>query len=233
MDGSRARRDAAADWRAAGAGGVDPLRFHRIEALQRRAAGLAGEARRAVDAKLAALVEEYTRALAQAEGARRDDARGTPVRGALGELADLLDRGTPAAARPGIADDASQAGATDASADAAATNGDGAGRSAHRDLDAVQDFRRIWSDVRLRSQLRQSLQPAPAGAGPLNSASLVHRALGLMQATSPGYLRHFMAYVDALSCLEQLGAGTVEPDTATAAGGARRGARARSRKRRS
>ncbi|TWT18143.1 DUF2894 domain-containing protein [Luteimonas marina] len=232
MDGSRAGRDAPADWRAAGTDGVDPLRFHRIDALQRRADGLVGEARRAVDAKLAALVEEYTRGLAQAEGARRDDPLGAPVRGALGELADLLDRGTPAVARPGTADDASQAAAADA--DAAATNDDGAhhaDRSMHRDLDAVQDFRRIWSDVRLRSQLRQSLQPAPAGAGPLNSASLVHRALGLMQATSPGYLRHFMAYVDALSCLEQLGAGTVEAETAMAT--TRRGARTRARKRRS
>ena len=44
----------------------------------------------------------------------------------------------------------------------------------------------------------------PADAGPLNSGMLLHRALQLMRAVSPGYLQHFIAYADTLSSLEQL-----------------------------
>ena len=33
---------------------------------------------------------------------------------------------------------------------------------------------------------------------------LVHRALHLMRAASPGYLQHFIAYADTLSSLQQL-----------------------------
>lgn len=80
------------------------------------------------------------------------------------------------------------------------------------DLPALEDFRRLWSQQRTREQLRATLQPPPAGAGPLNSASLAHRALALMRTTCPGYLQHFMAHLDALSWLEQMrAAGSLTP----------------------
>ena len=56
-----------------------------------------------------------------------------------------------------------------------------------------------------------------ADGGPLNSAVLVQRMLDTMQATSPGYLRHFIDYVDTLSWLQALqdgaasGADTAKP----------------------
>lgn len=71
-------------------------------------------------------------------------------------------------------------------------------------LPALDDFRRLWSEQRTREQLRAALSPPPAGAGPLNSASLAHRALALMQSASPGYLQHLMGYLDGLSWLEQM-----------------------------
>jgi hypothetical protein len=64
--------------------------------------------------------------------------------------------------------------------------------------------RDTWAQVRTDSQLRASLHDLPADAGPLNSGMLVHRALHLMRAVSPGYLQHFIAYADTLSSLEQL-----------------------------
>lgn len=70
--------------------------------------------------------------------------------------------------------------------------------------DTVDHFRRLWSTVRTESQLRQSMQQAPDNAGPLNSAALVHRAIGLMRGVSPGYLQHFLSYVDDLSTIEAL-----------------------------
>ena len=71
-------------------------------------------------------------------------------------------------------------------------------------VDAVDQFRKIWSTVRTESQLRQSMQQAPDNAGPLNSAALVHRSIARMRELSPGYLQHFLAYVDDLSAIEAL-----------------------------
>lgn len=76
--------------------------------------------------------------------------------------------------------------------------------STYPELPAIEDFRRIWTSVRSESQLRLAYEPVPTGAGPLNSAALVHRAITLMRELSPGYLRHFLSYVDDLSWLEQV-----------------------------
>lgn len=72
------------------------------------------------------------------------------------------------------------------------------------ELPMLSDIRQLWSGLRTESQLRQSLQPAPANAGPLNSSALAHRAIASMRELSPGYLRHFLGYLDALSWMEQL-----------------------------
>ena len=53
------------------------------------------------------------------------------------------------------------------------------------------------------SRLRIALEQTPAEGGPLNSTVLVHRMLDTMQALSPDYLRHFIAYADTLAWLEQ------------------------------
>jgi len=79
------------------------------------------------------------------------------------------------------------------------------------ELPMLGEFRQLWSRLRTESQLRQSLQPAPTNAGPLNSSALVHRSIALMRELSPGYLQHFLGYVDALSWMEQMGGGSVLP----------------------
>lgn len=76
--------------------------------------------------------------------------------------------------------------------------------SVYPELPAIDEFRRLWTSVRSDSQLRLANEPGPSGAGPLNSAALVHRAIALMHEASPGYLRHFLSYVDDLSWLEQV-----------------------------
>lgn len=83
---------------------------------------------------------------------------------------------------------------------------DAESRSAARypELPALVGMRDHWNQLHADSRLRITLQQAPAEGGPLNSAVLVHRMLTLMQQTSPGYLRHFVAYADALSWLEQM-----------------------------
>jgi hypothetical protein len=91
-------------------------------------------------------------------------------------------------------------------------------------------FRKTWASLRTENQLRQSLGEVPQNAGPLNSNSLVHRSLSLMRELSPGYLQHFLSYVDTLSWMEQLNGPEVpaSKETTRTAGG-RKSARGKSR----
>lgn len=165
------------DWRARGADRLDPIRFQHIEALRRRAATCDGAVRRALEAKLAALVGAYTRNVERMPEGRGNAA---PGRSALAPLIDAI--------------------AAHARADTGAAGPD----RAYPELPAVEEFRALWSTLRTSSQVRKSLAEVPTGAGPLNSAALAYRSLSLMGATSPAYLERFLSYVDTLSWLETL-----------------------------
>ncbi|WP_347315717.1 DUF2894 domain-containing protein, partial [Ralstonia pseudosolanacearum] len=98
------------------------------------------------------------------------------------------------------------------------------------ELKTLDYFRETWSTVSTERQLRQALDQVPRNAGPLNSSSLVHRSLLLMQELSPAYLRQFLSYVDALSWMEQMSgnAAPAGPDAPRAAS-AKKGVRNRPR----
>ena len=198
---ARATLDA---WREQGADQLDPVRFHRIDALERRAAVLDGDARDLLDARLAALIDGFAEVVARADEAKaaRDNAQataGAPVRGAIAELVERLAR--------------------DAQAD-------------RRGLDPelVDYFRTMWSKVRTEQQYRQSLDQVPRNAGPLNSNSLVHRSLATMRELSPEYLQQFLSYIDALAWLEDLAGGGAQPEKeAPRAKAVKKGTRSKSR----
>lgn len=198
---ARATLDA---WREQGVDRLDPVRFHRIDALERRAAVLDGSAREMLDARLAALIEGFAEVVARADEAKAahdnaEAATGAPVRGALAELVERLAR--------------------DAQAD-------------RRGLDPelVDYFRTMWSKVRTEQQYRQSLDQVPRNAGPLNSNSLVHRSLSTMRELSPEYLQQFLSYVDALAWLEDLAGGGAQPEKeAPRAKTVKKGTRSKSR----
>jgi hypothetical protein len=194
-------------WRERGADRVDPPRFRFIDALERRAATQCGETRRVLDERLAALLDAYARQVAAAEGdacgaIKTDDtartAESTPIPGPLVQLVAELQ---------------------------GASQHREHNHAAYPELPELDYFRQTWAKVRTDKQLRQSLQPAPGNAGPLNSSSLVHRSLSLMRELSPGYLKQFLSYVDALSWIEQLNGGAPPskepPRTATGGKGAR------------
>ncbi len=75
---------------------------------------------------------------------------------------------------------------------------------AQRELPTLRRFRATWTRLSAEDRLRQVLAQVPPQAGPLNSHHLVHRALVLMQDTSPEYLQHFVPYVDALLALDRM-----------------------------
>lgn len=91
-----------------------------------------------------------------------------------------------------------------------------AGTDAFPELPALEHFRQCWDALHARRQLERTLAPAPADAGPLNSAVLARRAIALMQSASPGYLRHFIDYADTLAWLENLREDGVLPASADA-----------------
>ncbi|MDE2505175.1 MAG: DUF2894 domain-containing protein, partial [Burkholderiales bacterium] len=70
-------------------------------------------------------------------------------------------------------------------------------------LKAVTAFQGTWMRLRAEQRLRQAGAGVPAGAGPLNSAQLVSRALQAMRELSPPYLDAFIAHIDTLLWLEQ------------------------------
>lgn len=206
----RARLDA---WREQGADRIAPLRFHRLDALQRRAQACGNQAREVLEARLSALAEDYAGIVAAA-GAR-DAPVAMPTRGALGQLLD-----TVALARTSASASEAPDAADAADANAAPGNAPSASPAHLQEMDTLRDLRRIWSGVRNRSQLRQSLEQTAEDAGPLNSSRLVHRMLSFMGRQSPGYLEHFLSYADTLSWLERMqdrGASAAEAATTSGA----------------
>ncbi|WP_088507251.1 DUF2894 domain-containing protein [Burkholderia ubonensis] len=199
-DATRARAMLDA-WRASGADRLDPMRFHRIDALERRAAGHDGDARRLLDARLDALLAGYADDVERAGDANEpgDVAQARPASGALAGLVTHIAR--------------------DAQADRAGI-----------DPALIDYFRETWSKVRTEKQYRQALDQVPRNAGPLNSSSLVHRSLSLMRDLSPGYLQQFLSYVDALAWLEDLAGGGAQAEKeAPRAKGVKKGARSKAR----
>lgn len=173
-------------WREQGADRLDPVRFHRLDALERRAAALDGDARALLDARLATLLEAFAEIVSRAgeTAAASGTAQATapaPARSLLGGLVEQLAR--------------------DAQAD-------------RRGIDPalIDYFRTMWSKVRTEQQYRQSLDQVPRNAGPLNSNSLVHRSLATMRELSPEYLQQFLSYIDALAWLEDLAGGGAQPE---------------------
>ncbi|MFY0448536.1 DUF2894 domain-containing protein [Xanthomonas codiaei] len=205
-------------WHAEGAGQVDPVRFHLLQTLAARAEAQADAAVRAVlEDRLAVLVDQYAAVIKQA--AARATSRAVAPAPQRSRLAALSDQLVGHAALMEV--DSRRTAAADA--------------LQFPELPALDDFRRTWTTVRTASQVRQSLQDAPKDAGPLNSSVLVHRCISLMRERSPGYLQHFLGYVDALSWLEQMHTGGVLADETAAPVGtpARKRSRSGAAKRRS
>jgi len=189
MNAIQARLDA---WRAAGQDRLDPLRFALIASLAQRAQHYSGAARQVLETRLAELIQGYEHAAQSAPHALPGvaaEAVAAPVsdRPLSALTADIRNRPRPGPRPP-----------ADAQTGVAPPN------DTYPELAALDDFRALWEHFRTDKQVRESLRQVPENAGPLNSNHLVHRSLSLMRTLSPGYLRQFMTYVDALSALERL-----------------------------
>jgi hypothetical protein len=216
-----------AAWREQGADRVNPIRFHFIEGLARRAVAQGGLARGVLDDKLAKLLASYAQELEAAANASAPKPADAIPQGAAedGISIDAVPEAASSASSLGghtsatwsqrgpLADllDSLAEWARTRSGSAPDTAGQPghAGESEHTiqpvypELPLLDYFRDTWSRYSTKRQLKQSQDRVPENAGPLNSSLLVHRTLSLMREVSPEYLHQFLSYVDALSWIGQ------------------------------
>ncbi|WP_231755271.1 DUF2894 domain-containing protein [Bordetella sp. N] len=211
-----------AAWREQGWARLDIVAFVFMEGLARRAVAQEGEARQRLDARLAQLMKDYA--------ARIESA------GALAPAPEIVEQAGPEAS--GIPNSPNTAGTpgtvrvtraprpvtalTELSkelTDHAAKNKSALPWTAHYpELPLLDEFQQLWSRVSASLRVQESQFEVPDNAGPLNSSHLVHRSLALMRELAPGYLQHFLAYVDVMSWLEPMVVPAVPPrDNAKAA----------------
>lgn len=215
--------------RAAGAERFDPLRFHGLEALARRTARQPQGVRAILDARLTALLADFSARFAQARSSAQTTLAHLAERHpeAAAELQQCFAAGDfrgiqrfaamRAPAAPGaslgdlvrqLAHAAQQVQAVQPvqavqAAPARAVAGPAAKFGAPAELKAIRYYRNTWSKLSVDKQMIQALEQAPEQAGPLNSHFLVLQSLTAMRDLAPDYLHRFMSYVDTLLCLDQ------------------------------
>lgn len=231
--------DRLAALRAAGAPQADPVRWQRLERLALQAAqhhgplaevlgrcferALAdchaafGRAHAAADAAIGPLRERFPQAARQLDELH--------ARGDFDALGRLARRLGAAADRDALL--APLRGLCERLVTPAAASGPDRMSAAVPELKALRASRAVWARLSVDRQLSRSLQKTPDNPGPLNSHSLVLRALQQMDAIAPGYLERFVSQVETLMWLDQ--ATGSSPATVTPARGAPRDATAPAR----
>jgi hypothetical protein len=179
--------------RHAGAQQLDPVHLHYLELLSTRAQTQPEPVKTILQARLAQAAATLSQRLQQAKGVAQEaspmaepavPARATP-------LAELVRSLQAQAQNPSQGE---QPGPTTQQAQSAA----------NPELKSVRMFRNTWAKLSSERRLSQALEQAPKNAGPINSHMLVLRSLALMREISPDYLNRFMAYAQALLCLDQM-----------------------------
>jgi hypothetical protein len=192
----------------------NPTRWHYLQALARRLAAQTGPVRAVLAQRLGQALSAYCQAQAQAQAEAVAPGRVQPLAAptrhppsALGSLVGRLNRGRAPVAEDGFGGTQGDAHHEGPAAPTALAQTPPAPPA----LKAVQQARSTWARLSVDRQLARSQAQVPDNPGPLNSHLLVLRALQAMQATSPTYLGHFMAYADALLWLDQASFGGPSP----------------------
>ncbi len=205
-----------ASLRSAGAGQLDPARFHYLEVLSERMQAGSGAVRRVLEDKLNAALAAYADRVRLARMAASDEAESLSVRHpdlrrelrrllANGDIGGVRRLGVQADARAPCAPLAQLNQYIRSATQDGSEEGLGGDGDARSDMKSVRRFRETWRSMAAEHQVDQAVVRGPENAGPLNSHRLVLQSLALMRSLSPGYLRRFMSHVDSLMWLEQAG----------------------------
>jgi hypothetical protein len=217
METVDAPRDSAAlidALRTAGADRFDPVRWHYLEALAKRASSHQGSIKRMLDAKLAQALAAYQKRFEQAQRDARESiaqsAQQYPQ--AANDLQCYFDAGDFKALRQLITSLKTREQCAPLSTlvrqleQQAAENAEARSEinaTPRFELKVIRNSRNTWAKLSVDKQVAKALQQAPKNAGPINSHMLVLRSLELMRDISPDYLNRFMSYAETLLCLDQ------------------------------
>jgi hypothetical protein len=203
-----------ASLRLLGADKFDPVHFHYLQALVRRADTRQGSVKRILDGKLAQALTSFKTRFEHAQRVAKDtvDQLALQHPQAAADLQRRLKTGDFKGLRQSIAalekrDPNPSLGELVrhlAQQSPEHLEAGGVGNVGLRpELKTARVFRNTWSKLSVDKRVTKALAQAPKNAGPINSHSLVLRSLALMREVSPDYLNRFTSYVDTLLCLEQ------------------------------
>jgi hypothetical protein len=215
--GQAAARDREiAALRTGGADRSDPVRFHFIEALARRARQHDGAVGRILEGRLSEALAACRRRLERTH----DEAGQTIARiaGRHPEAAEELHRLFVAGDFGGLSRFAARLESDERRCSLAALARSGERYSLPAadgdpteeigspcELRSLRHFRNTWAKRSADRQVSQAIERAPENAGPLNSHMLLLRTLASIRDISPDYLNRFVSHVDTLLRLEQAG----------------------------
>ena len=202
--------------RAAGAGRFDPMRWHYLETLAKRAAAHDGCTKRMLDTKLAQALATFKERFEQARSVAAEmlDRTAQHYPHARDELQRLFNTGDFKGLQRLVASMRSSERIASLSALVRQLEQHSAEKEEPQieqaevsriELKTIRNFRNTWSKLSVDKQVAQALEQAPKNAGPINSHMLVLRSLALMRDIAPDYLTRFISYADTLLCLEQDG----------------------------
>ena len=166
--------------RSDGAARLDPVGFHYLEALYRRAQSHPEDVQGVLATRLVDAVGACRQRLAQRHGERPHAVDAVEHRSELADLVRSLAQ----------------------HADAGTQALPGAKMDVHPELKSVQRSRKTWSRLSADQLFEQAIHHSPKNAGPINSHAVVLRSFALMRDTSPDYFHRFLSYVDTLLALD-------------------------------
>jgi hypothetical protein len=166
--------------RSDGADRLDPVGFHYLEALYRRAQTHPEEVRRILETRLVDAVGACRQRLVQKQGEPPQPIDAVEHRSELAALVRSLAQ----------------------HADAGTQALPGAKMDVPPELKSVQRSRKTWSRLSADQLFKQAVHHSPKNAGPINSHAVVLRSFALMRDMSPDYFHRFLSYVDTLLALD-------------------------------
>lgn len=170
--------------REAGRNSRDPVGFHYLEALARRAQSQRGSVQRIIQDKLRLTTLAFMEqdCSVQSLAASVDKTSAKPGLESLRGLVERLSQHSADESTP-----------------------TGIHVSLQPELKSIQYFRRTWSKLSIDKQVAHAFAQAPKNAGPMNSHAVALRSLAMMRDIAPDYLNRFLGYVDTLARLDQGG----------------------------
>lgn len=166
---------------------LDPISFHGVEALHRRASAYEGNVRRNLDIRILELAHTLAKRAAQTSQTASSLAASKHRPAANEALQDLV-RYLAHNSEPIRLEVV-----------------DGESPRAPTELKAVANFRNTWSKLSVNKRVETALKNGPQNAGPINSHMVALRSLELMRDISPDYLNRFMTHIDTLMLLDRAG----------------------------